>query len=122
MHIRGFGHPGGTVNAPLDSRLRRARNNPKRLRVWRGALGLTLLLAACAYKPTIPPSQGHISRESVTPAGDADKILPPVTNGTYVPPPEGLPRLDEIAIYTVDYDYIEANTRQLKAKFAEIFQ
>jgi len=88
MHIRGFGHPGGTVNAPLDSRLRRARNNPKRLRVWRGALGLTLLLAACAYKPTIPPSQGHISRESVTPAGDADKILPPVTNGTYVPPPK----------------------------------
>src|SRR5215468_5183337 len=41
---------------------------------------------------------------------------------TDVPPPEGLPRLDEIAIYPVDYDYIEANTRQLKAKFAEIFQ
>jgi general secretion pathway protein D len=88
MHIRGFGHPGGTVNAPLDSRSRRAGDNPKRLGVWRGALGLTLLLAGCAYKPTIPPSQGHISRESVTPAGDADKILPPVTNGTYVPPPK----------------------------------
>jgi len=39
-----------------------------------------------------------------------------------VPPPEGLPRLDQIAIYPIDYDYIEANTRQLKAKFAEIFQ
>jgi iron(III) transport system substrate-binding protein len=39
-----------------------------------------------------------------------------------VPPPEGLPRLDQIAIYPIDYDYIEANTRQLKVKFAEIFQ
>jgi ABC-type Fe3+ transport system substrate-binding protein len=41
---------------------------------------------------------------------------------TDVPPPEGLPLLAEIAIYPIDYDYIEANTRQLKAKFAEIFQ
>jgi MSHA type pilus biogenesis protein MshL len=86
MHNRGFGHPGGTVNASLNSGLR--RGNSRRASVWRGALGLTLLLAACAYKPTIPPSQGHISRESVPPAGDADKILPPVTNGTYVPPPK----------------------------------
>jgi MSHA type pilus biogenesis protein MshL len=88
MHNRGFGHPGGTVNASLNRGLRRAGGNLRRLGVWRGALGLTLLLAACAYKPTIPPSQGHISRESVPPAGDADKILPPVTNGTYVPPPK----------------------------------
>jgi iron(III) transport system substrate-binding protein len=41
---------------------------------------------------------------------------------TDVPPPAGLPRLDEIAIFPIDYDYIEANTRQLKAKFAEVFQ
>ena len=39
-----------------------------------------------------------------------------------VPPPSGLPRLDEISLYPIDYDYIEANTRQIKAKFAEIFQ
>jgi general secretion pathway protein D len=45
------------------------------------------LLAACAYKPTIPPSEGHLSRQSVAPPGEADKILPPVTNATYVPPP-----------------------------------
>jgi MSHA type pilus biogenesis protein MshL len=88
MHNRGFGHPGGTVNASLDSGPRRASDNPRRLSTWRGTLVLTLLLAGCAYKPTIPPSQGHISRESVPPAGDADKILPPVTNGTYVPPPK----------------------------------
>ena len=39
-----------------------------------------------------------------------------------VAPPEGLPRLDQIEPFPVDYDYIENNTRQLKAKFAEIFQ
>jgi iron(III) transport system substrate-binding protein len=39
-----------------------------------------------------------------------------------VDPPEGLPRLTEIEPFPVDYDYIEKNTRQLKAKFAEIFQ
>jgi iron(III) transport system substrate-binding protein len=41
---------------------------------------------------------------------------------TDVPAPEGMPRLDQIALFDIDYDYIEANTRQLKAKFAEIFQ
>jgi len=39
-----------------------------------------------------------------------------------VAPPEGLPRLDQIEPFPVDYDYIEVNTRQLKAKFADIFQ
>jgi iron(III) transport system substrate-binding protein len=39
-----------------------------------------------------------------------------------VAPPEGLPRLDQIEPFPVDYDYVEKNTRQLKAKFAEIFQ
>ena len=62
-----------------------AGGNPSRARIWWA--GLLLLLAACAYKPTIPPSTGHISRESVAPPGEAEKILPPVTNATYVPPP-----------------------------------
>jgi len=38
-----------------------------------------------------------------------------------VAPPAGLPRLDAISLYPIDYDYIEANTRQLKSKFADIF-
>ncbi len=93
MHNRGFGHPGGTVNASLNSGSRRARNSPRRLHDWHWdgwhwIFGLALLLAGCAYKPTIPPSTGHIDRESVAPAGDTDKILPPVTTGTYVPPPK----------------------------------
>jgi iron(III) transport system substrate-binding protein len=39
-----------------------------------------------------------------------------------VRPPPGLPRLDELALAHVDYDSLEANTRQIKARFAEIFQ
>jgi general secretion pathway protein D len=81
MHIRGFGHPGGTVNARLN-------NCPRQAGAGYATLWLSLLLAACAYKPTIPPSDGHLSREVVAPPGDTDKILPPVTNATYVPPPK----------------------------------
>ena len=39
-----------------------------------------------------------------------------------VAPPSGLPRLDELTLYAADYDYIEKNTRQIKARFADIFQ
>jgi iron(III) transport system substrate-binding protein len=39
-----------------------------------------------------------------------------------VAPPSGLPPLDQLSLYPIDYDWIEANTRQIKAKFAEIFQ
>ncbi len=75
------------MNARKTSGPRQASGTPRRADVWCGAVGLTLLLAACAYKPTIPPSTGHISHESVAPPGEAEKILPPVTNATYVPPP-----------------------------------
>lgn len=47
-----------------------------------------LALAACAYKVTLPPSEGHLSQESVAPPEEKDKILPPVTTSTYVPPPK----------------------------------
>jgi iron(III) transport system substrate-binding protein len=39
-----------------------------------------------------------------------------------VAPPPGLPRLDELTLYPADYDYIEKNTKQIKARFADIFQ
>src|SRR5262245_45363939 len=85
MNNRGHGQPGGTVNARPARRSLRAGGNLSYACIW--WFGLPLLLAGCAYKPTIPPSQGHLSRESVAPPGEADKILPPVTNATYVPPP-----------------------------------
>jgi iron(III) transport system substrate-binding protein len=39
-----------------------------------------------------------------------------------IAPPTGLPRLDELMLYPADYDYIEKSTKQIKAKFADIFQ
>ncbi len=89
MHNPGFGHPGGTVEARLTADSRGTRDQPQ----WRRAIGgvialaLVLLLGACAYKATIPPSEGHITRESVAPDEEKDKILPPLTTSTYVPPP-----------------------------------
>jgi hypothetical protein len=38
-----------------------------------------------------------------------------------VAPPTGLPRLDEFTLYPADCDYIEKITKQIKAKFADIF-
>ena len=39
-----------------------------------------------------------------------------------VAPPPGLPPLSALELDPIDYDYIEANTRAIKTKFAEIFQ
>ena len=39
-----------------------------------------------------------------------------------VAPPPGLPPLAQLELDPIDYDYIEANTRAIKTKFAEIFQ
>jgi iron(III) transport system substrate-binding protein len=39
-----------------------------------------------------------------------------------IDPPTGLPRLDTLSFYRIDYDWVETNTRQVKAKFAEIFE
>lgn len=46
-----------------------------------------LLAAGCAYKPTVPPSQGHITTDQFPPKAAEEKILPPVTVGDFVPPP-----------------------------------
>jgi iron(III) transport system substrate-binding protein len=39
-----------------------------------------------------------------------------------IEPPTGLPRLDTMSFYRIDYDWIESNSRQIKARFAEIFE
>jgi len=47
------------------------------------------LLASCAsYKPTIPPSDAHISKESVELTPKEENILPPVTVSGFVPRPQ----------------------------------
>ncbi len=54
---------------------------------------ITLILLAltdigCAYKPTVPPSQGHINAEQFPPRAADDKILAPVTMSNLVPQPK----------------------------------
>lgn len=46
-----------------------------------------LIAGACSYKPTVPPSQGHIAADQFPSKGPEEKILPPVTVGDFVPPP-----------------------------------
>jgi MSHA type pilus biogenesis protein MshL len=53
------------------------------------ALPVLLLSACTTYKPTIPPSEGHISAADVAPPGEKERILPPVTStATFTPPPK----------------------------------
>jgi general secretion pathway protein D len=90
MHNPGYSHPGGAEGTRLTSGSRRTRGTPQRRGARGGVIGLAvaLMLGACAYKPTIPPSEGHINRESVPSKEEQDKILPPVTTSSYVPPPK----------------------------------
>jgi general secretion pathway protein D len=56
-----------------------------------GALlaGAALLASgACTtYRPTVPPSDAHLSADTVTPIEETRRILPPLTNSPFVPPP-----------------------------------
>jgi len=48
-----------------------------------------MLLASCAsYKPTIPPSDLHLSKDTVPVRPEEEKILPPITVSDYVPRPK----------------------------------
>jgi len=49
---------------------------------------LALAVAGCSYKPTVPPSQGHINAEQFPPKAASEKIMPPVTVSQFVPPPK----------------------------------
>jgi len=62
------------------------------------ALGLCALLGACAYKPTVPPSQGHLDSERVPSRPPEEKILPPVRITDFVPPPKPQVRLPTYSV------------------------
>ncbi|HEX7953471.1 MAG TPA: secretin N-terminal domain-containing protein, partial [Burkholderiales bacterium] len=50
---------------------------------------LAIAIGGCAaYKPTVPPSKGHINADQFPQKTADDKILPPVTTSNYVPPPK----------------------------------
>jgi len=54
-------------------------------------VGVSLLLSSCAYKPVIPQSDAHLTKERVlSPSGDAP---PPVrSSGSFLPPPKAAPK------------------------------
>ena len=51
-------------------------------------LALFLLASCASYKPTIPPSDAHISKDTVGLTPKEEKILPPVTVSGFVPRPK----------------------------------
>jgi general secretion pathway protein D len=51
------------------------------------AVVMLMACASCAYRVSIPPSQGHLDTDTV-PALKPGEQLPPVTNNSYVPPPK----------------------------------
>ncbi|HUF20066.1 MAG TPA: secretin N-terminal domain-containing protein [Burkholderiales bacterium] len=48
---------------------------------------LALTVSACAYRPTVPPSEGHLSAERVPTLSKEERVLPPVTVSDFVSPP-----------------------------------
>jgi len=76
------------------TQLRRSRDAASRHMVpTRGFSTLAMILvamasAACSYKPTVRPSQGHINTEQFPPKTPNEKFLPPVTASEFVPPPK----------------------------------
>ncbi len=57
-----------------------------------------VLLASCsAYQPSVPPSQGHISRDKSSSAG-VDAPLPVVSAPGYVPPPKPKPKVPTYSV------------------------
>jgi general secretion pathway protein D len=50
---------------------------------------VALAVGGCAtYKPTIPPSKGHINADQFPATTAAEKILPPITTSNFVPLPK----------------------------------
>ncbi len=80
-----------TVNAKTDA-LESVAPGISRVRstIVRAAVLFTFgALASCAtYKPTVPPSEAHISRDTVATTPPDETILPPVTVSDFVPPPK----------------------------------
>lgn len=62
--------------------------SPARVTVASVCVLLLWLSGGCAtYKPTVPPSAGHINASQFPKSGE-DNILPPVTVNNFVPPPK----------------------------------
>ncbi len=61
-------------------------------------LALALLGSCATYKPTVPPSEGHLSRDTVPVTPANEEILPPVTVSDFVPPPKPQAKLPTYSV------------------------
>ena len=66
----------------------RASATRRRLKTALLCLAAAYLAACTAYKPAVPPSEGHLSTDRVPGAPPRDKILAPVTVSDLVPMPK----------------------------------
>ena len=62
------------------------------------AFVVCVLLGACAYKPIVPPSEGHLDSEHVPAPPTEEKILPPVRVTDFVPPPKPQAKLPTYSV------------------------
>jgi general secretion pathway protein D len=62
------------------------------------SLAVTALLFACAHKPAVPPSEGHLDGKRVPSLPLDENILPPVRVTDFVPPPRPQVRLPTYSV------------------------
>ncbi len=67
-----------------------------------GLVTVTLLAACASYKPTVPPSEAHLSRDTVPLTPPDEKILPPVTVSDYVPMPKPRVKLPTYSVVVTE--------------------
>ena len=68
-----------------------------------GAVLVVLGVGACStYKPTVPPSKGHLNAAQSADKPADEKILPPVTNNNFVPPPQPRVKLPTYSVVVND--------------------
>jgi general secretion pathway protein D len=64
---------------------------------------LGLSLPACSsYKPSVPPSEGHLSRDTVPTTPPDENILPPVTVSDFVPMPKPQAKLPTYSVVVTE--------------------
>jgi MSHA type pilus biogenesis protein MshL len=76
------------LTVALSASVQRASPEAAAIRATRLAGVLfALTVSACAYRPTVPPSEGHLGAERVPTLSKEERVLPPVTVSDFVSPP-----------------------------------
>ncbi|UCH46768.1 MAG: secretin N-terminal domain-containing protein [Betaproteobacteria bacterium] len=90
------------ASAPSSATVRQSRRTVICAAGLSGLITLTLLAACASYKPTVPPSEAHISRDTVPVTPPDEKILPPVTVSDYVPMPKPRVKLPTYSVVVTE--------------------